>query len=80
MLICGKGDRRWTSGRLTVIYNGSWLVYRSVRGYQGLGTTWTERFEEPDGLLNYLTAEERQRLGLTPLVILSLVTGEQDEL
>lgn len=75
----GKQGRVWTGDGITVIDDGTWLCIKHEGGYHGLGTSNSVRFNELDGLLKYLTDEDLQHLGWTPLVILSLAEGSPYE-
>jgi len=80
MWSAGETGRVWTGDGITVIDDGTWWCIKHEGGYAGLGTQNSVRFEELSGLLNYLTEEDLQHLGWTPLVILSLATGSPYEL
>lgn len=75
----GVTGRVWPGRGITVIDDGTWWCIKHVGGYHGLGTQNSVRFKELEGLLNYLTDEDLQHLGWTPLVILSLSAGSPYE-
>ena len=76
----GETGRVWTGRGMTVIDDGAWTVIFHEAGHRGLATSYSVKYKDLDGLLNYLKEEDLRDLGWTPLVILSLCAGSDYDL
>jgi len=71
------GSYVWESERVTVYWgnNYGWFVLKHYGGCNAISV----KFKKVERVIKYLSEKERQRLGLTPLVILALVAAEDTD-